>query len=123
MLTLYPKLEDEVKAGAVQTTFFFFFFSSACVSSQARGHTGAYTTVTATPDLGRGRKGGDLHRSSQQRGILNPRSGAANGALILRDASWDLNPLRPQGSAKLLLKHFNSQLQFCNFFISTYTYK
>ena len=45
----------------------------------------AYTTATATPDPSHVC---DLHRSSQQRQILNPRSEARDGTHIFMDTSW-----------------------------------
>ena len=50
----------------------------------------AYATATATPDLGRVC---DLHRSSQQRQILNPLSEARDRTHILTDTSQVHNPL------------------------------
>ena len=40
----------------------------------------------------------DLHRSSQQRWILNPLSEARDRTYNLMDASWVLNPLSHMGS-------------------------
>ena len=50
----------------------------------------AYTTATATRDLS---WDCNLHRSSQQRQILNPLSEARDRSLILVDTSQVLNPL------------------------------
>ena len=56
----------------------------------------AFTTATATPDLNRVC---DLHHSSRQCRILNPLSEARDGAPILMDTSWVLNPLSHNGNS------------------------
>ena len=50
----------------------------------------AYATATAPPDLS---CICNLHCSSQQGQILNPLSRARDGAHVLTDTSWVLNPL------------------------------
>ena len=65
----------------------------------------AYTTATAMPDLSHIC---DLHHSSQQRQILNPRSRARNQIRILMDTSQILNPRRELHSQWSLVFVFDS---------------